>query len=294
VRNLCWLALLPVVCGAVLGCTAPDHPKGLSWLDQMRAGAALGPNSVYLETALIERPVGDPYINHELWTTTDELIVDLDKHAALEANGLRVGQLVGTPPAGFQTLLLSKRSCSNPKGITVAAGKAVPLYLDDVPRHCEFAHVLDDEPHELEIDNARFGLEVVPTLTPDGRTKLRLTPTIETGENLLPFQPAPEESRWMLRIDRPCRKYPDLAWDVALAPGQYLIVGARLDRAKRFGRCAFVQEDDTAAVQRLLVLRTTRSPANSTGPGADDFARMDSALPLARQAASPAIRAKGE
>ena len=293
-RNRAWIALAPAVLAWAAGCTMPDHPRALSWVDQVRASAALDPNSVIVETALIEQPAGDPYLASELWQHTDELIVDLDRRAALEENGIRVGQLVGTPPTGFQTLLLSKRSCSAPKGLVAPAGKLLSYYLNPVPKPCSFDHVVGDDVHEIDADQARFGLEIVPTLTSDGRTKLKITPKLEAGENQLPFQPSPEQSTWVLRIERPCRRFADLSWEVTLAPGQYLLIGGRNDRTGRYGHSAFIDEDATRPVQRLLALRTIRSLQGQTAPALDDYAESGRVPPLALQAAIPAVRAKGQ
>src|SRR6516164_6238830 len=131
-----WLALGLLLLGCAVGCTLPAHVRGPSWIDRLRAGTAVDPNTVLVETALIERPLGDSYINRELWQDTDELVVGLERREALQANGLRVGRLVGTPPAGFQTLLLSPRYCANPQHLVVPSGKQCSTYLGPVLAHC--------------------------------------------------------------------------------------------------------------------------------------------------------------
>src|SRR5437867_1929159 len=70
---------------------------------------------VQMDVALLERPIGDGYVNKDLWTHTDETIVGLDSKAMVDDNGFRVGRIVGLPPSGLQALLQSKRSCLNPR-----------------------------------------------------------------------------------------------------------------------------------------------------------------------------------
>src|SRR5207253_2135701 len=112
-----------------------------------------------LEVALIERPAGDAYINGALWDSVDEMMVDLDRRSALDDNGLRLGQLVGSPPHGFQALLLSKRSCSNPHALMIPPGRTMPLYLGPVLAHSAYELVLGASKSAVELDQARYGLE---------------------------------------------------------------------------------------------------------------------------------------
>jgi hypothetical protein len=252
----------------------------------MRAGAPVDPNVILIETALIQVPLSDGYVSRELWQDTDELIVDLERREALNQNGLRVGQLVGSPPVGFQTLLLSPRCCPDPERLMVPAGRTIAKHLGPVLAHCSFDVFLAAGKTELEADQIRFGVDVVPTLTADGRTRLTFTPKVETGESLLPFQAAPEESSWVLRIERPTRRFTELSWDATLAPGQYLVIGCLPDRAGSFGESAFVQDAEPGPVQRLLVIRTNRAGTRSMELAPDDTPRPGQA-PLAVQAARP-------
>jgi hypothetical protein len=280
--------LIALVVGCAGGCTATSQSQGPTWTDCMRAGAPVDPNILIVETALIQRPLGDPYLCGELWRDTDELFVGLELRETLKENGLRVGRLIGNPPVAFQTLLLAPDCCANPKRLYVPAGKTMPQYVGPVRPHCTFAVVLDSGKSELQADQARFGFDVLPRLTADGRTELAFTPKVETTESLLPFRAAPESSLWEYRVERPSRKYPQLGWTATLAPGQYLVVGGRPEQAGSLGRTAFVDEDGPRAVQRLLVIRTNRATSVTHTLGADDAPRGDSSAPLALQAAMPA------
>jgi hypothetical protein len=291
VRNAAWWALLAMLLSCMGGCTLPAHVAGLPWMDRFRPPAPIDVNAITIETALIERPLGDEYLCRELWQDTDELVVGLKQRQALQENGLRVGQMVGTPPTGFQMLLLSPRYCSNPSRLTVPAGKTIPQYIGPIQPHCSFDMMLEAGKSELEVDQARFGFDVVATLTTDGRTRLVFTPKVETGENLLPFQASPEQSSWIMRIERPSRKFTDLSWEVTLSPGQYVVVGCRPEKAASFGQCAFVQEDGALPVQRLLVIRTNRATSPDNDLEADEAVRFGPSPPLAVQAATATVRA---
>jgi hypothetical protein len=290
VRHGSWTVLVSFLLGCAGGCALPAHSQGPSWFDCARAGGQADPNAVTIETTLLELKPGDPYISQELWQDTDELVVGLELRERLRDNGLRVGQLIGTPPVGFQTMLLSPQCCTHPKRLLVPSGKMIPQYASPVVLpHCSFEVVLDAGKTELEADQVRFCFDVVPTLTADGRTRLSFTPKVETGENLLPFQASPEQSSWVLRIERPSRKYPELGWEVTLAPGEYVVIGCRPEKKGSFGASAFIQDDESACVQRLLVIRTNRALPTAAELAQDDMPRIGPA-PLAVQAAQPVAR----
>src|SRR4051795_2109167 len=111
-----WL-WLPALLAA--GCVGPSEAvRSTSWLSPFRpAPAVTGADVVHMDVALVERPVGDRYLNQGLWTVADEQVVALDHKAVLEDNGLRIGQFGGITPAGIDSLLRSERNNPNPRRI---------------------------------------------------------------------------------------------------------------------------------------------------------------------------------
>jgi hypothetical protein len=139
-------------------------------------------------------------------------------------------------------------------------------------------------------------LSVVATPTPDGRTLLRFTPKVEYGDVIREPRPSPDRSEWVLEVGRRSRAWPDLGWEVALAPNQYLVIGANFEREGTLGHRAFVHREGRFPIQHLLVLRTSRPgagvDAEIADPAAHRAAAPDAPLPLALQAAISA-RASG-
>src|SRR5437868_5722274 len=103
--------VLALLLGLLVGCvTGPPRPRP-GWLDRLRPGrdpGPAGPDAVRLFVAKLEVPVGDAYVNRDLWALTDEQVVALEHKAAVEDNGFRVGQIVGGLPRGLQELLDSR------------------------------------------------------------------------------------------------------------------------------------------------------------------------------------------
>src|SRR2546422_2803409 len=109
-RAAAYLCLLTVT--ALGGCAVFETGHSTSWLKRSRPAAApLPPDIVQMDLPMIERPVGDRYLNQELWANTDEQIVGPEYKAAVDDNGFRVGQIIGIPPGRLQALLTSPRSC---------------------------------------------------------------------------------------------------------------------------------------------------------------------------------------
>jgi hypothetical protein len=292
VAKRCWSTLLPLVSLLAAGCLATAPPRdGSAWTGRLGPGPA--PGAVVIDFALLERSLGDPYLNQELWAHADQLVVGLEKRAALEANGLRVGQLVGMTPEKLHQLLKSERWCIRPHRRIVTTGQTSTEYFDPGPPlpHCDYDLCLGGKIHEIRVDQGRFCLDVTPTLTPDGKTKLKFTPKVETGEQVLPYQPSPDQANWVFKIERPAKAYPELGWEVTLIPNEYLVIGAVLDQPTSLGCRALVQEAGPNPVQRLLVIRTNRSQHAADEPSLDHIGRAGTSPPLALQATHSAIRA---
>jgi hypothetical protein len=284
------LLLAPIV--ALSGCLWPEQSEQGAFIK--RARSTISPDYALLEVALVERPLGDDYIDRIIWNQTDEMLGDLDRRDALDQNGLRVGQLVGTIPSEFQDMLLSKRFCSNPEALIFPAGQTVPIFLGAVLPHSSYEFVKDQARTEVYLDQARYCLDVTARFTPEGKTTLTFAPKVENGAPTIPFEAVPEKSGWQRRVERACKKYPELTWEVTLGLNQVCLVGTRSQRPRTLGYAAFTDIDDEQQIQRLLVIRNSRSVSTQEAQRntADDLVRASNSAPLALQATAPATRAK--
>lgn len=295
-RRCGWLLLLPIL---LSGCVLTEQSEHQAFLKRFQE-KAISPDHALIEMALLERHVGDEYINKLIWQHTDELFVNLegrvnlDRHGELNENGIRAGQLVGTLPADFQSLLLSKRYCSNPQAMIFPAGKTVPIHLSAVLPQSSYEFVQGKLRTPVNLDQARYSLSVKARFASDGRTTLTFTPKVEHGAPTLPFEAIPERSAWQMKIERASKQYPELSWEVTLGPNQYFIVGARLERERTFGQTAFTEFIGDSSVQRLLVIRNCRSVSAQEAHqnSVEELVRADRNPPLALQATLPVSRAK--
>lgn len=282
--------ILMLFCGMLLGCVSGQPARSTtSWLTKLRPFQGnTEPDLVLLEVVLLERPIGDNYVNEEVWNFADEQIVSLEHRAMLEDNGLRVGQLGGITPAGLQTLLSSEKSCANPRRVQLRAGTTRTLLIGPLIAQTQYTIHDQGETSEISFEQAEHTLVVIPTLTSDGKTRLQFTPQVRHGEKRLQFRPAGDQASWALRENQPTEVYSRLGWDVTLAPNEFAIVGARYDRVQTLGHQFFVRPDEGVPVQRLLVIRTSRSimePMREEAETAEKDPASPVPPPLAVQAA---------
>jgi hypothetical protein len=291
-----WLALMPILVCTLTGCVWPDQVERASFIKPFQS-RPIPPDHALIEVALLESAVGDEYVNQDIWKQADQLIVlNADRRAALDENGFRVGQLVGALPSDFQKRLLSKHSCSSPHGMVFPAGQTVPIFLGSMLPLAQSSYDIVHEKirSKVSLYQARYCLDVTAQFLSDGKTKLTFTPKVENGEPTLPFEAVPENGTWEYRIEKACKRYPELSWDVTLGANQYFIVGARLERARTLGTTAFTQFEGELGVQRLLVIRNCRSitTLEAHQNSVEELVRADKVPPLALQATMPISRAK--
>jgi hypothetical protein len=237
--------------------------------------AALGPDGVMLDYVLVERPLGDPFLNDELWETTDVQVVGVEKKRLLEDNGIRVGQVIGMNPAKLQNLLESERFCVSGRRQILAAGALTTVPLGPVQPTCDFSLRTGEGSFDVTLDQAQCTLAVVPMLTDDGRTRVKFTPQIVYGAQVQDYQVAPGRTGWEYEYKRQSKSYDALSWEITLAPNQQVLIGTFFDPDladeddESLGNQCFIQDNGKMAMQRLLVIRTTRgSAAGMPGQGA--------------------------
>src|SRR5262249_21376080 len=165
-RSPCTL-LMALLVAAIVGCTTDGPVRSTTWFKGLPSlRGPTGPDVVQLEWALIERPIGDRYLNENLWGLANEQIVPLERKDVLENNGLRIAQISGLLPAEFQDLLKSERSNPNARRRQIRAGQPAKLPLGPPREKCEVlalnasrdAHVGPDGSADSRFDNAQFNL----------------------------------------------------------------------------------------------------------------------------------------
>lgn len=252
-------SFLPVL---LAGCFTFGPGRSITWVDRRSLfQVPVGADIVVMDVALIERPVGDRYINQDLWEAADEQVVKAEHRIALADNGFRVAQVDGIIPSGLQSLLTSDRSCVNPYRVHVHDGNVTTVKLGTELSQFRCTIPNGIEQHELSLEHALSTLVIKPMLTRDGKTRLQFTPRIQHGETAMVPEPATDPSgvhSWTLREKRPAESFDQLNWEVVLAPSAYVIIGARYDAPGTLAHSSLIRRDMDHASQYLLVIRTGR------------------------------------
>jgi hypothetical protein len=285
-----WLiGILGLLAVAQAGCLSDTAAQRRSWLDRLRpfAGPA-GSNVVALEVATIERPIGEKYINRDLWDNADEQVLSPEVKVALEDNGLRVGQIGGLVPPGLQELLTSERSNGNGRQFQRRSGNSANLPLGGLRPEMTFRIVRDGKPESVTLGQAQCSFEVTPALQPDGKVRLTFLPQIQHGEKR---GWTPTAMALPGQGQRPMETYASLKFELTVSMNEYVVVGTRFDKPDSIGFRLFVETGESRSVQRLFAIRAGKvGPATPAfeAPTATD--RSDTPPPLAAQAAGTTIR----
>jgi hypothetical protein len=255
------------------GCSIIEKPKQrtISFLDRLRPGEEPQHDDlITLEMALVQRPIYDAFVEKDLWNVVDEQVGSMVARGALQANGLRVGELGGAAPSEFLHMITSDRSCTNPRNITIHSGSGTKLLLGPVQDHSHIELVQGTEIRPLDLDKAQYELFVTATLTEDGRTCLKCTPQVHHGEETTKFQKV-SGGYWLPRPEQQVEVFAGLAWEVTASPSQFVVVGGRSEMPNSFGNQVFVRPGEDPPVRAVLVMRAVRATpgiASTAGTGA--------------------------
>jgi hypothetical protein len=277
--------VLPGFLAALLaGCFHGPPARPASWLRPF--GGPTGPDVIVMDVALLEMPLGDPYVDREVWGEVDGTVVDSDVRAAVEDNGFRVGQVAGTQPPRLQQLVASDRYCVQRRRRQFRAGEPQQIALGGPVASLAVPFYREGRPAELHFEQAQCGLELTAKLV-DGSVRLHCEPQVQHGERKLLPQITAAGTSWPQ--DRSTERFPTVAWDLTLTANEYLIVGTRSGKAPTLGGQFFLAADGPKPVQRLLVLRTSRANTPQALPG-----EAPPVPPLAYQAATSTARGQRE
>lgn len=212
------------------------------------------PDGLYVESVLLERPLGDPVLDQELWA--GGAAVPPHVRALLAENGLRAAVLGGTPPPAFQRLLESSdahagrgQSFANRRDEVVpTAGPTDPCSFSVLP-------ALSGARATFDLQKARGGVRVRPERTPDGRVSVRCEPQVQHGEREDHIRPTADGTTFTVQGEVPLERFASLGFDVTLGPDDYLLIGSPATASDTLGAVLFTADANGRPRQRVLVLR---------------------------------------
>jgi len=284
-----WLGIL--ICSTA-GCLNDRPAKSTSLIDRVRGmGGPTGPDAVFIEYALIERPAGSAGINREAWANVDEQVLASDKRALLSENGLRVGIVGGLLPSEIEAMIANPKSAIGHRQRRLYANNAAVLPMNGPVPVAEYQMLasLDGKPATLKFEQAQFSLNITPSFAADGRIKVKSCPEIEFNDRKSWLPTGAAGSAWA--GNKPAEKPESLAWEVSLSAREFAIVGSHHERGNWIGNQIFTGTVGHDKVQRLLIVRAGKLAATEDGSTAPLAApTKDGVVPLAAQASTSAVR----
>jgi hypothetical protein len=232
-------------------------------------------DGLVVESLLLERPVGDPFLDGDLWNHVLP-VGSPERRTLLTENGLRAGILTGSIPTAFQTLLDSPADTVDSQARTFNRRKDTVVPTAGPVDPCRFMLLKDlaGQPDRIELHHARGGIFIKPESTGDGRVRLYCEPQIQHGDRREWYRPTEDGTQLAKYDELPLERYPICSFEVTLGPDDYLIMGWSADQLESLGAVLFGVVAQQQPRQRVLVLRARpmRTPAVSdlkpiSGPG---------------------------
>jgi hypothetical protein len=252
------------VCAAAVGCFGrPARPTGES---VARSLAPVAPaEGVYLESVLLERPIGDRFLDRDLWNTVAP-VGSQETRALLAENGLRAGVLSGNLPPQFQKLLESETESLGGRGLTFAMRKEEVLPTSGPVERCEFGLLADlaGRRAPVVLGQARGGVLVRPEATADAKVRVYCEPQIQHGEKREWLRPSADGTGFVKLEEVPLARYPVLGFEAKLGRTEYLLVGWPAEQADTLGAALFGVEAAGGPRQRVLVVRARQAGNGNT------------------------------
>lgn len=241
---------------AAVGCLFPQRPSVTTIVKSLTPPTPV--EGVIVDSVLIEQPVADGFLDHDLWADACPIATaSPEVRTLLDQNGLRSGVISGAGPQKFQTLLGSDTDTVSPLRTTFQVRKDTVIPTATPGDVCKFRLRTDvaGKPLPVELKQARCGIHIRPQLMADGRVKVWCEPHIQHGERQQWLRPNEDATRFSKHDEVPVEKYPALGFEVLLEADDYLLLGWDSDAAETIGSVLFTADANGQPRQRVLVIR---------------------------------------
>lgn len=263
-----------VLCAGMVaaGCerlfTAPNHPSGTPIARSL--APAIPADALIVESVLLERPLGDPFLDRGLWADA-RATWSPERRELLARNGLQAGVLVGNLPAELQDILGNAAESVDPHFMTFNNRKEAVIPTAGPNAKSEFDLIADlaGQPESISLTDARCGILVRPQALGEGKVKVWCEPQIQHGQPLELFKPSQDGTQFTRYEETPTEKYPDLGFDLTLRADECLVIGCIAAEVDSLGRALFEVESNGHPRQRVLIIRARQvnvNPASDLPP----------------------------
>jgi hypothetical protein len=271
-----WLGILAgmAACGLLIvaGC-AMDKPGSRPQQIVERIGGHGGqliePRRCMLRVVILTRPFNEPAINEVVWRVADEQIIPPPQRRALAANGLRIGRILGDPPAELETILKGGGP-QNPQVIpTTLLLESGEQNLINVSEAVDQTTLLINQANGIggkDYQAVSGYFRVTPRHHGALGVSVRLIPEIHHGPVVRTFPaltntPGLTPQQLSLHDGQQEETFRELTVDLELEPNQVAVIGCRTDSPSSLGSFLFSESptDRDQRHQRLILIWASRN-----------------------------------
>jgi hypothetical protein len=240
------------------------------------SGQTIEPKRCLLKVAMLIRPFADPAIHDALWRVADEQIVLPATRRAWEANGLRLGRIIGALPGELEAVLKDPTPKNNASVTTfiLEDGDSSPIRLSDPVDEASLLLNRENRIFGRDYRDASGFMRVTPRQEGTTSVALRLVPEIQHGPIQRFFQPQPSAlavapHQFQMTTGQQEDTMRELAATVVLDPGHVAVIGCRTEQKRSLGTFMLTQAV-ARSDQRLEKIILIWASRNLEGYGPND------------------------
>ncbi len=263
----------------VVGCSLDKdgiQPRNVFARIGGHSGQLIEPKRCLLKVAIISRNFGDPAINEAVWKAADEQIIPPKERRAWEANGLRLGRIIGELPLELEAIMNDTTSAQkvSPTSIFIESGKATLIKISDPVEQASLLVNRDNRAFGYDYKDVSGYFRATATHEGANNISLRLAPELHFGPIQRTFQTVPNAAaigpqEFQINNGQQEDTIRELTTSFALAPGQVAVIGCRPEQKRGLGTFFFT-EPVAHSDQRLEKLILIWASRNLQGLGGDD------------------------
>jgi hypothetical protein len=252
------------------------------------AGKVIEPKRCTLTVTIVSKPLRDKVINDAVWSCADTQSVNMDVQNSLQANGIRMGVIMGSLPAQLETVLHAPPPDQiDPVNFDLPDGSNTLIALGDSMPTASLLLTRDGHASGKDYRDASGWFRVTANQSGPTGVALRLVPEIRHGEVLRRYdalQSSPttlNSMEFTVKDGQQEETLRDLAATLTLQPGQTAVIGCDPERPGSLGAFLFTRPEPKSdrLIQKLVIVQASRTHTGVPGSQATVPSRLDPVEP---------------
>ena len=232
-------------------------------------GQLIEPKRCLLKVVILNRPFNEPAINEVVWRVADEQFISPAERHALEANGLRIGRIIGEVPQDLETIL-NEGMPENPKvlpsKLVLESGEQTLISISEPVEQASLLVNRNDRVSGKDYRDASGYFRLTPRHHGAHGVSMRLIPEIHHGPLQRTFPALPNSAGFApqglsIRDAQQEEAIPELTIDLLLEPGQVAVIGCRPESQGSLGSFLFSKSpaENDQRHQKLILIWASRN-----------------------------------